>query len=148
VLASRWFDHRAQATDCSRARSAARVACVLLMLARHEHHPLRRSFALARLGRLRCGELEYLANAPPDPKAEAKTPCPAPGHIWVAGYWDYIDGHHVWRDGRWVQGKIGYEYIRARYEFDGKAWQFHIPHWHRRAVTEPVQMAAAAQSRQ
>ena len=74
-------------------------------------------------------------SAPPDPKPEVKTPCPAPGHIWVAGYWDYIGGQHVWRDGRWVQGKAGYEYVRARYEFDGKAWQFHVPHWHSRAVT-------------
>lgn len=86
---------------------------------------------------------------PPDPKPEVKTPCPGPGHIWVAGYWDYIDGHHVWRDGRWVEGKIGYEYVRARYEFDGKAWLFHVPHWHKRsaavaapaAVTAPTKMA-------
>jgi hypothetical protein len=87
-------------------------------------------------------------SSPPDPKPEVKTPCPGPGHIWVAGYWDYIGGHHVWRDGRWLQGKPDYEYVRARYEFDGKAWQFHVPHWHRRAVTQPAQMAAAAQSRQ
>jgi YXWGXW repeat-containing protein len=84
-------------------------------------------------------------DAPPEPKAEVKTPCPAAGTIWVAGYWDYIGGHHVWRDGRWVQGKAGYEYVRARYEFDGKAWQFHVPHWHRRAVSQPVQVAAASQ---
>jgi hypothetical protein len=80
-------------------------------------------------------------SAPPDPQPEVKTPCPGPGHIWVAGYWDYLDGHHVWREGRWVEGKIGYEYVRARYEFDGKAWLFHIPHWHKRAVTSPTQMA-------
>jgi hypothetical protein len=84
-------------------------------------------------------------NPPPDPKAEEKTPCPGPGHIWVAGYWDYIGGHHVWRAGRWVEGKAGYEYVRARYEWDGRAWQFHVPHWHRRpaSATTP-QMAQAA----
>lgn len=75
---------------------------------------------------------------PPDPQPEVKTPCPGPGHIWVAGYWDYIDGHHVWREGRWLQGKADYEYVRARYEFDGKAWQFHVPHWHRRAIAAPA----------
>jgi hypothetical protein len=84
-----------------------------------------------------------VSQAPPEPKAEVKTPCPAPGQIWVAGYWDYIGGHHVWRDGRWVQGKVGYEYVRARYDFDGKAWQFHVPHWHKRAVTSPTQVAQA-----
>jgi hypothetical protein len=81
-------------------------------------------------------------NAPPDPKTEVKTPCPGPGNIWVAGYWDYIGGRHVWRDGRWVQGKPGYEYVRARYEWDGKAWQFHVPHWHKRPVNETTQVAA------
>jgi hypothetical protein len=81
--------------------------------------------------------------APPEPKAEEKLPCPGPGHIWIAGYWDYIGGHHVWRDGRWLEGKVGYEYIRARYEFDGKAWQFHVPHWKKRTVTQPTQMAQA-----
>ena len=82
-------------------------------------------------------------SAPPDAKPEVKTACPAPGHIWVAGYWDYIGGHHVWRDGRWVQGMAGYEYVRARYEFDGKAWQFHVPHWHKRAATQSTQVAQA-----
>jgi hypothetical protein len=80
---------------------------------------------------------------PPPSKDEVKSPCPAPGHIWVAGYWDYIGGHHVWREGRWVQAMAGYEYVRARYEWDGKAWQFHIPHWHRRAITAPTNLAQA-----
>jgi hypothetical protein len=78
---------------------------------------------------------------PPQRKPEVKTPCPGPGHIWVAGYWDYIGGHHVWRDGRWLQAKADYEYVRARYEWDGHAWQFHVPHWHRRAADVPAQMA-------
>ena len=82
-------------------------------------------------------------DAPPAPKDEVKTACPAPGHIWVAGYWDWIGGHHVWRDERWMQGMAGYEYVRARYEFDGKAWQFHVPHWHKRAATQTTQVAQA-----
>jgi hypothetical protein len=81
-------------------------------------------------------------NAPPtEMKAEVKPPAPAPGYIWVAGYWDFISGHHVWRDGRWVKPMIGYEYMRARYEWDGKAWQFHVPHWHRRAPGESTALA-------
>ncbi len=78
---------------------------------------------------------------PPEAKDEAKPTTPEPGHIWVAGYWDYINGQHVWRDGRWLAGKPGYEYVRARYEFDGKAWQFHVPHWHRRTPTTPTTVA-------
>jgi hypothetical protein len=65
-----------------------------------------------------------------DPKE--KPAAPGYGYIWVAGYWDYLDGVYVWRDGRWVPGKPAYEYVRARYEFDGKSWVFHRPHWKKR----------------
>jgi hypothetical protein len=73
---------------------------------------------------------------PPAPLPDEKTPSPGPAHIWVAGYWDYVGGHHVWRAGRWVECKAGYEYVRARYEWNGTIWTFHVPHWKRRA-TEP-----------
>jgi hypothetical protein len=70
---------------------------------------------------------------PPADKAEGNhAEAPGFGYIWVAGYWDYLDGNYIWRDGRWVQGKPDYEYVRARYEYDGKTWQFHRPHWKRR----------------
>lgn len=85
-------------------------------------------------------------NPPPDPKEEEKPASPGPGYIWVAGYWDYIGGHHVWREGRWMQSKPNYEYVRARYAYDGHSWQFYVPHWHHRAVsTSSTQMAAAQQ---
>ena len=75
-------------------------------------------------------------SAPPPEKAEGTRPeAPGYGYIWVAGYWDYLDGNYIWRDGRWVQGKPDYEYVRARYEYDGKAWVFHRPHWKRRQHT-------------
>ncbi len=83
-----------------------------------------------------------VSGPPPPALDEAKPTTPEPGHIWVAGYWDYLDGHHVWREGRWVQGKAGYEYVRARYEWDGKSWQFHVPHWHRRQPSAPTAVAA------
>ena len=70
---------------------------------------------------------------PPPEKAEGNRPAsPGFGYIWVGGYWDYLDGNYIWRDGRWVQAKPDYEYVRARYEYDGKGWVFHRPHWKRR----------------
>jgi len=73
-------------------------------------------------------------DAPPPEKTETadKPAAPGMGYIWVAGYWDYLDGNYVWRDGRWVQAKPDYEYVRARYEYDGKSWLFHRPHWKKR----------------
>jgi hypothetical protein len=88
--------------------------------------------------------LEVPNQPPTEMKPETKPAPPAPGHIWVAGYWDYIGGHHVWREGRWVKALAGYEYVRARYEWDGRSWQFHVPHWHRRApaVVESTKVAS------
>jgi len=78
-------------------------------------------------------------SAPPPEKTEGSRPAaPGFGYIWVGGYWDYLDGNYIWRDGRWVQGKPDYEYVRARYEYDGKAWVFHRPHWKRRQKTTEV----------
>lgn len=78
-----------------------------------------------------------VSEAPPPEKAEGARPAsPGYGYIWVGGYWDYLDGNYIWRDGRWVQGKADYEYVRARYEYTGKEWVFHRPHWKRRHLNE------------
>ena len=84
---------------------------------------------------------------PPPEKAEGTRPAaPGFGYIWVGGYWDYLDGNYIWRDGRWVQGKPDYEYVRARYDYDGKSWVFHRPHWKRRQkVTEATPAPAPKQ---
>jgi hypothetical protein len=80
-------------------------------------------------------QIDVPVQSPPPPeKAEAARPAaPGFGYIWVGGYWDYLDGNYIWRDGRWVQGKPDYEYVRARYDNDaGKGWVFHRPHWKKR----------------
>jgi hypothetical protein len=77
-----------------------------------------------------------VGSQPPADKTEDKPASPGFGYIWVSGYWDYIGGQYVWRNGRWVQGKPDYEYVRARYEYDGKGWTFHRPHWKKRKAQE------------
>jgi hypothetical protein len=93
------------------------------------------TFSSSESGGESKAQLTIPVNAPPPPdKPEGARPgAPGFGFIWVAGYWDYLDGNYIWRDGRWVQGKPDYEYVRARYEYDGKTLQFHRPHWKRRA---------------
>ncbi len=78
-----------------------------------------------------------VSSAPPAAPAEVQTASPGPGHIWVAGYHDFIGGRHVWRAGRWVEVKPGYEYVRARYEWTGQTWTFHVPHWRKRHTEQP-----------
>jgi hypothetical protein len=80
-------------------------------------------------------QIDLPVQSPPPPeKVEAARPAaPGFGYIWVAGYWDYLDGNYIWREGRWVQGKPDYEYVRARYDNEaGKGWVFHRPHWKKR----------------
>ena len=86
-----------------------------------------------------------VASPPPPEKAEdARPTAPGFGFIWVAGYWDYLDGNYIWRDGRWMQGKADYEYVRARYEHEAQGgWVFHRPHWKRRHASTSMQQAAA-----
>jgi len=77
-----------------------------------------------------------------DRAAPSRPAAPGFGYIWVAGHWDNVDGLYVWKPGRWVQGRAGYDYVRARYEFDAqrRQWIYHRPHWRRRhvqAVTIP-----------
>lgn len=65
------------------------------------------------------------------PDARLRPAAPRDGFVWVAGAWDYIDGNHIFREGHWVRQLPGYEYVPAAYEYDGRAWWFHVPHWKR-----------------
>jgi hypothetical protein len=69
---------------------------------------------------------------PPAPPPETRPPSPGFGYIYVAGYWEWIDGSYVWHPGRWIPGKADYELVRARYEAKNGAWIFYKPHWKRR----------------
>ena len=125
------------------------IALVLMLGFSWLRHPL------VLVGRQRLSgdaknQIDVPVNSPPPAeKTEGARPAaPGYGYIWVGGYWDYLDGNYIWRDGRWVQGKPDYEYVRARYEYDGKAWVFHRPHWKRRqkrpSATAPAQACAAS----
>jgi hypothetical protein len=80
---------------------------------------------------------------PPADKSDGERPeAPGSGYIWVAGYWDYLDGNYIWRGGHWLQANAQYEYIRASYDHDGEGWVFHRPHWKRRQTVSTVQANA------
>src|SRR5947209_19727865 len=56
---------------------------------------------------------------PPTERSEADhSEGPGFGYIWVAGYWDYLDGNYIWRGGHWLQAQGQFEYVRARYDYD------------------------------
>src|SRR6516165_1362624 len=42
-----------------------------------------------------------VADAPPAPQVEVVTVAPAPGLVWVGGYWGWYGGRYVWVSGGW-----------------------------------------------
>ena len=51
----------------------------------------------------------YIGSAPPPLRYERRAPIPAPGYVWIEGYWA-PDGHHY----RWVAGTGSVRRTRAR----------------------------------
>lgn len=41
--------------------------------------------------------------APPPPQEEVVTVAPAPGLVWIGGYWGWYGGRYVWVTGGWHQ---------------------------------------------
>lgn len=82
-----------------------------------------------------------LPSAPPEPRAETRPDSPGAGHFWVAGYWDYLGGSFIWREGRWVPARANYEYVRARHEWNGTSWVLHVPHWKKHRADDPTNVA-------
>jgi len=75
-----------------------------------------------------------VSGPPPADKTEGdKPPKPDGPFIWVPGFWDNVQGNFIWKDGHWLQARPDREYVRARYEYDGKNWIYHRPGWKKRA---------------
>lgn len=67
---------------------------------------------------------------PPPPRVEVRPPCPVVGHVWTAGYWNWVGGKHVWVAGRWVPPpRAGAVWVPHRWDRGPRGWR-HIPgHW-------------------
>lgn len=82
-----------------------------------------------------------VAVAPPALRHEVAPPAPSPRHRWIAGYWGWRGGTHVWINGQWlVPPAYGYVWEPARWENVGGAWMFHEGHWRTADQPDPVQV--------
>ena len=65
---------------------------------------------------------------PPPPPGVVVGPvgvAPAPGYVWVPGYWDWVGGRWVWVDGRWIlPPRARAVWVDPRIEF-----RWHKGHW-------------------
>ncbi|WMW79346.1 YXWGXW repeat-containing protein [Undibacterium cyanobacteriorum] len=70
--------------------------------------------------------------APPPPMQEVITVAPAPGYLWVNGFWYWEGGRHVWRAGYWAPPRVGFTWFPHRWERVGVHWHFRPGHWRHR----------------
>lgn len=72
-----------------------------------------------------------IAVAPPEPRVEVIGVAPAPGYVWIGGYWNWIGERHVWVPGRWRPGRPGYYWVSHRWVAGGGGWRLEPGHWAR-----------------
>lgn len=69
--------------------------------------------------------------APPAPVYEVVPAVPAPGYVWVPGYWGWNHDRYVWVRGRYVVGRPGYAWVPDRWDNRGGRWHHLQGHWAR-----------------
>jgi hypothetical protein len=75
---------------------------------------------------------EPVAVAPPPPREEIIGVAPAPGYLWIGGFWGWSAGRHVWMGGHWEAPRPGYHWTPHHWEHERDGWRLHHGHWDRR----------------
>ena len=95
------------------------------------------SFALATLlflGLSLASSSAYVAVsigiAPPAIPIYTQPLCPAPGYIWVPGYWAYGDVGYYWVPGEWVlPPRVGLLWTPGYWSYSGSTYIFNEGYW-------------------
>ncbi|MBV8208925.1 MAG: YXWGXW repeat-containing protein [Burkholderiaceae bacterium] len=74
---------------------------------------------------------EMVATAPPAPTAEVIGVAPAPGYVWIEGYWGWTAGRYAWVPGRWEAPRAGYHWVPHQWVHEERGWHLHQGHWER-----------------
>ena len=77
----------------------------------------------------------YLDIAPPAPRYEV-VPAARAGYLWQPGYWEYVNGRHVWKRGHWVRERRGMYWHPTRWEQVDGRWMFKRGAWDRERWAE------------
>ena len=70
--------------------------------------------------------------APPPPRGEIIGVAPAPGYVWLNGYWGWSGGRHQWVGGRWEPGRPGHYWAPHAWVREGGGWRMNGGQWRRR----------------
>jgi len=73
-----------------------------------------------------------VTEAPPTPRVEVEGPAPSTAHVWIQGYWTYIDNRWVWSPGHWdLRPRMNAAWVPGEWDKDptGKGWLWTPGHW-------------------
>lgn len=72
----------------------------------------------------------YVDASPPPPQVEYAPPAPAPGYVWVNGYWYWNGAQYVWLPGHWALAPgEGYVWVRSGYVSVDGSYRFVPGRW-------------------
>ena len=74
---------------------------------------------------------EVVTIAPPHIRREVVGVAPHPGSVYRKGYWDWVDGKHVWVRGDWMDRRVGYRWQPHAWVRDGGGWRLREGYWRR-----------------
>lgn len=91
--------------------------------------------------------------APPAPLVEYRGWPPAPGHVWLDGYWNWGGASYLWMPGRWVEPRPSQVWVPRVWQRDGERWRPQGGHWEprreeRRPPPPPVWQRRESQPQQ
>ena len=83
-------------------------------------------FILARAAEAQVSVGIVIGAPPPTRVVAVVPPSPAPGHVWVAGYWYPVGKHYKWHEGYWTRPPYeGAHWVEPRH--DGE--RYYAGHW-------------------
>jgi hypothetical protein len=73
-----------------------------------------------------------VAVEPPPPRVEEYGVAPAPGYVWLGGYWTWTGGRHEWVAGHWERPHPHERWVAHHWVHERDGWHLARGHWERR----------------
>lgn len=72
----------------------------------------------------------YVARRPPPRRAEVIGSRPAPGHVYVRGFWRWQGDDYIWVPGHWSVVERGFrEWVPGSWRHGRRGWYYVDGHW-------------------
>lgn len=96
----------------------------------HQAQPVGSASASISVG---TSQSYWVNSYPPEPLYEEMTPSPGYGYVWIDGYWDWDGYDWSWVRGRWVRNRSGYVYVAPYYDYVEGRYIYRSGYWSHRS---------------